>query len=59
MATDGRRILFNPEFVHSLQPEELEAVLAHEVLHCALGHHPRREMVVYCGCDGVAGRGRA
>lgn len=42
MATDGRRILFNPEFVHSLQPEELQAVLAHEVLHCALGHHCRR-----------------
>ena len=42
MATDGRQILFNPEFVHSLQPEELQAVLAHEVLHCALGHHCRR-----------------
>ncbi len=42
MATDGRRILFNPEFVHSLQPEELQAVFAHEVLHCALGHHCRR-----------------
>lgn len=42
MATDGRRILFNREFVHSLQPEELQAVLAHEVLHCALGHHCRR-----------------
>jgi predicted metal-dependent peptidase len=42
MATDGRRILFNPEFVHSLQPEELQAVLAHEVMHCALGHHCRR-----------------
>jgi len=42
MATDGRRILFNPEFVHSLHPEELQAVLAHEVLHCALGHHCRR-----------------
>jgi predicted metal-dependent peptidase len=42
MATDGRQILFNPEFVHSLQPEELQAVLAHEVLHCALAHHCRR-----------------
>jgi predicted metal-dependent peptidase len=42
MATDGRRILFNSEFVHSLLPEELQAVLAHEVLHCALGHHCRR-----------------
>jgi predicted metal-dependent peptidase len=42
MATDGRRIVFNPDFVVSLQPEELQAVLAHEVLHCALGHHCRR-----------------
>jgi predicted metal-dependent peptidase len=42
MATDGRRILFNPEFVHSLKPDELQAVLAHEVMHCALGHHCRR-----------------
>jgi predicted metal-dependent peptidase len=42
MATDGRRILYDPAFVNSLQPAELEAVLAHEVLHCALGHHCRR-----------------
>ena len=42
MATDGRRILYDPAFVNSLQPTELEAVLAHEVLHCALGHHCRR-----------------
>lgn len=42
MATDGRRIVYDPVFVNSLKPEELEAVLAHEVLHCALGHHCRR-----------------
>jgi predicted metal-dependent peptidase len=42
MATDGRRIIYDPTFVNSLQPAELEAVLAHEVLHCALGHHCRR-----------------
>ena len=42
MATDGRRILYDPGFVNSLSPAELEAVLAHEVLHCALGHHCRR-----------------
>ena len=28
--------------VDSLTPEELEGVLAHEVLHCALAHHCRR-----------------
>jgi predicted metal-dependent peptidase len=42
MATDGRRIVYNPAFVESLAPKELEAVLAHEVMHCALGHHCRR-----------------
>jgi len=42
MATDGRRILYNPEFARQLTGAELEAVLAHEVMHCALGHHCRR-----------------
>jgi predicted metal-dependent peptidase len=42
MATDGRRIAFNPAFVDGLKPSELEATLAHEVMHCALGHHCRR-----------------
>lgn len=42
MATDGRRIVYDSSFVNSLKPAELEAVLAHEVLHCALGHHCRR-----------------
>src|SRR5215472_14232182 len=42
MATDGRHIVYDPAFVNSLLPAELEAVLAHEVLHCALGHHCRR-----------------
>jgi predicted metal-dependent peptidase len=43
MATDGQRIVFNPAFVEELNPAELEAVLAHEVMHCALAHHCRRE----------------
>src|SRR5215471_1247557 len=42
MATNGRSIVYDPSFVDSLKPAELEAVLAHEVLHCALGHHCRR-----------------
>lgn len=40
-ATDGRRILFNPDFFASLKAGETEAVLLHEVLHCAL-LHPHR-----------------
>jgi len=42
MATNGRLILYNPEFVEGLTAAELEAVVAHETLHCALGHHCRR-----------------
>lgn len=42
MATDGRAIYYSPTFVDSLTPAELQGVLAHEVLHCALGHHCRR-----------------
>jgi predicted metal-dependent peptidase len=42
MATDGSRIFYNPSFVDHLKPAELEGTLAHEVLHCALGHHCRR-----------------
>ena len=42
MATNGRVIMYNPEFVERLTAAELEAVVAHETLHCALGHHCRR-----------------
>jgi len=42
MATDGSRIVYNAAFVDELKPAELEGTLAHEVLHCALGHHCRR-----------------
>jgi predicted metal-dependent peptidase len=42
LATDGTRIIYNPSFVESLTPAELEGCLAHEVLHCALRHHCRR-----------------
>lgn len=42
MATDGRRLVYNPAFVEKLTPGELEGVLAHEVMHCALAHHCRR-----------------
>jgi predicted metal-dependent peptidase len=42
MATNGRVIYYSSEFVRSITPEELQGVLAHEVLHCALAHHCRR-----------------
>src|SRR5579885_32772 len=42
MAPTGQCVVYNPEFVEKLTAAELEAVLAHEVLHCALAHHCRR-----------------
>jgi predicted metal-dependent peptidase len=42
LATDGERLLFNPEYTISLSEREVVGVVAHEVLHCALGHHARR-----------------
>jgi predicted metal-dependent peptidase len=43
MATDGRHLSYSPDFVNGLSPEELVAVVAHEVLHNALAHHARRQ----------------
>lgn len=37
-ATDGKRLLINPDFCALLSDGEVVTVLAHEVLHCALGH---------------------
>lgn len=38
MATDGKKLYYNPEFVVSLDQKELNFVNVHEVLHVALGH---------------------
>lgn len=38
MSTNGRRLLYNPDYVASLDDAYLKSVLAHEVLHCALLH---------------------
>tara|TARA_Y100000034_G_scaffold133143_1_gene197852 strand:+ start:2442 stop:3608 length:1167 start_codon:yes stop_codon:yes gene_type:complete len=40
--TDGVCIGYNTEFVLGLSSKERRALLAHEVMHCALGHHVRR-----------------
>lgn len=42
MATDGVSIFFNTDFCGTLSEEELAFVLAHELLHCVLGHMDRR-----------------
>jgi predicted metal-dependent peptidase len=38
MCTDGTEIRFSPQFVEQLTVNQLKAVIAHEVLHCGLGH---------------------
>jgi predicted metal-dependent peptidase len=41
-ATDGREVIYNPEFLASLPPEQVDGVLIHELLHAALLHVTRR-----------------
>lgn len=42
-ATDGQRIVINPQFFLALSSEHQEGVFLHEVLHAALSHVPRRQ----------------
>ena len=41
LATDGRILYVNPAYVLSLSFAETQFMLAHEALHCALGHFLR------------------
>jgi len=41
-ATDGKDIFFNPNFLRSLPPPQVDGLLLHEVLHAALLHVSRR-----------------
>ena len=42
MAVDGYYIYVNPDFCKTLSTPEITFVLAHEVMHCVLGHIDRR-----------------
>lgn len=42
-ATDARAIYYNADYIGRLDGSELEFALAHEALHCALGHFQRRQ----------------
>lgn len=42
MATDGTFIYYNIDWTDSLTDDEIQFVLAHEVMHCVLGHIDRR-----------------
>ncbi len=42
VATDARAFHFNPDYIAQLTLAETQFVLAHEAMHCALGHFARR-----------------
>lgn len=43
MATDGRHLFYDPDFVLSKTDDEIKWVITHEVMHCALKHFLRRQ----------------
>lgn len=43
MATDGFKILYDPEFVLGHTDEEIRWVICHEIMHCALFHFMRKQ----------------
>jgi predicted metal-dependent peptidase len=42
IATDARAFYFNPSYIAGLDFAQTQFVLAHEAMHCALGHFARR-----------------
>lgn len=38
---DGQTFGYNPKFIHECTVGQIKTIIAHEVLHCALGHHCR------------------
>ncbi|MDH4274794.1 MAG: VWA-like domain-containing protein [Gammaproteobacteria bacterium] len=42
VATDARNFYFNPEYIAGMNIKQMQFVLAHEALHCALTHFARR-----------------
>lgn len=43
-ATDGTRIYYDPAYLGTLTVRQVQGLLMHEVLHCALRHVPRRQL---------------
>lgn len=60
MAVDGVRLWYNPAWADALPFDELKGVLAHEVLHCGLGHpfrfNGRDHKTWNLSCDHVVNR---
>jgi predicted metal-dependent peptidase len=43
-ATDGMKIYYDPSYLRTLTVKQVQGLLMHEVLHCALQHVPRRKL---------------
>lgn len=43
MGTDGKELIYSDDFVNELSKDELLFCLVHEILHCILNHHTRRQ----------------
>ena len=41
-AVDGRRFWYNPDFIKSMDKEEIMFLVGHEILHCVFNHLKRR-----------------
>jgi predicted metal-dependent peptidase len=52
--TDGQSLGYNPQFIDSLPINQIKALLAHEVMHCALMHHLRRDSRDFQSWNGAA-----
>ncbi len=42
-ATDARKLYYNADYIDALSLDQVQFVLSHEALHCALSHFARRE----------------
>ncbi len=42
-ATDARSIYYNADYIAELSPKQVQFMLAHDALHCALSHFARRQ----------------
>jgi hypothetical protein len=54
MATNGYELIYDPEFVIKKKKSEIIWVIAHEIMHCVLRHHERKQvnhMVWNAACD--------
>jgi len=50
-ATDARHFYYNPDYIDALKLDQVQFVLAHEALHCALSHFARRQHRNKCRWD--------